>query len=281
MLQVWQAAGIFDYSDLLNEEYSTSWKETALITGASSGIGLELAKLLVEKNYNLVLVARSIDKLKELAAQYAGSGVHVIGKDLSKENAAKEIFDELAAKKIHVDVLINNAGFGDFAFFSESNWQKQKDMINLNIMALTHLTHLFLPAMIKNKRGRILNVASTAAFQPGPMMSVYYATKAYVLHFSEAIANELEGTGVTVTALCPGATESNFQNVANLHESRLVKGKKLPSSKEVAAFAYQAMINGKPVAIHGLLNSVQANVIRFLPRNLVTKVVRQVQDKAN
>jgi short-subunit dehydrogenase len=255
--------------------------ETALITGASSGIGLELAKLLTGKNYNLVLVARSIDKLKELAAQHTHSKIYVIGKDLSTENAAQEIFDELTANNIHVDVLINNAGFGDYSFFSESNWQKQKDMINLNIMALTHLTHLFLPPMIKNKKGRVLNVASTAAFQPGPTMSVYYATKAYVLHFSEAIANELEGTGVTVTALCPGATESNFQNAADLHESKLVKGKKLPSSKEVADYAYQAMTKGKPVAIHGLFNYIQANVIRFLPRTLVTRMVRQVQDKAN
>lgn len=255
-------------------------KETALITGASSGIGLELAKLLAEKNYDLVLVARSVDKLKEFASQHTHAKVYVLGKDLSTENAAQEIFDELITQNIHTDVLINNAGFGDFGFFCNSNWKKQQDMINLNITTLTHLTHLFLPGMIKNKRGRILNVASTAAFQPGPTMSVYYATKSYVLHFSEAIANELEGTGVTVTALCPGPTESNFQHAADLHESKLVKGKRLPSSKQVAKYAYQAMTEGKRVAIPGFFNYIQANAIRFLPRNLVTKVVRQAQDKA-
>jgi short-subunit dehydrogenase len=142
------------------------------------------------------------------------------------------------------------------------------------------LTHSFLPGMLKKKKCRILNVASTAAFQPGPTMSVYYATKAYVLHFSEAIANELEGTGVTVTALCLGPTQSNFQNAADLHESKLVKGKKLPSPEEVAEYSYWALMQGKRVAIHGFFNYVQANLIRFLPRNLVTKVVRQAQDKA-
>ncbi len=254
--------------------------ETAIITGASSGIGLEMARIFSAKKYNLVLVARNVDKLNELSSQLRGTKVHVIIKDLSKEDAAQEIFDELVARGIHVDVLINNAGLGDFAFFSESNWQKQKDMISLNIMTLTHLTHLFLPAMIKNKKGKILNVASTAAFQPGPTMSVYYASKAFVLHFSEAIANELEGTGVTVTALCPGPTDSNFQNAADLHESKLVKGRKLPTSREVAEYAYHAMIQGKRVAIHGFSNYIQANMVRFLPRNLITKVVRQAQNKA-
>jgi hypothetical protein len=180
---------------------------------------------------------------------------------------------------LQIDYLINNAGFGDFGFFAQSNWDKQLQMINLNITTLTHLTHLFLPAMIKNKYGRVMNVASTAAFQPGPTMSVYYATKAFVLHFSEAIANELEGSGVTVTALCPGATESGFQSAAAMEESKLVKGKKLPSSAEVAQYGFNAMMNGKKVAIHGMMNYLMANSIRFTPRALVLKVVRMMQDK--
>src|SRR5215471_9240341 len=209
---------------------------TALITGASSGIGLELAKIFAREKNNLVIVARSEDKLRELASviqqQYAVQ-VFVLAKDLGNYNAAKEIFDYCTQNNIQIDYLVNNAGFGDFGFFVESNWQKQEQMINVNIMTLTYLTRLFLPDMVKRSSGRILNLASTAAFQPGPTMSVYYATKAYVLSFTEAISNELAGTGVTATALCPGATESGFKEASALEGSRLVTNKKLPASKEV------------------------------------------------
>jgi len=153
--------------------------------------------------------------------------VYNVSIDLSENNAPKAIFEELKGQKIHIDYLINNAGFGDFGDFAKCNWEKQLQMINLNITALTHLTHLFLPAMIKNNFGKILNVASTAAFQPGPTMSVYFATKAYVLSFSEAIANELKGTGVTVTALCPGATSTGFKKAAALEKSQLFKGNQI------------------------------------------------------
>lgn len=257
-------------------------KQTALITGASSGIGLELAKLFAQNKQNLILVARSTDKLTQLANELKskhGIDVHVLSKDLSNYNAAKEIFDFTKQQNITITHLVNNAGFGDFGFFIESNWAKQEQMINLNITALTYLTRLFLPEMKNNKFGKVLNVASTAAFQPGPTMSVYYATKAYVLHFSEAIANELEGTGITVTALCPGATESGFQTLAAMEESKLVKGKKLPTSEEVAKYGYAAMNKGKKVAIHGIMNYIMANSIRFTPRSLVLKVVRAMQDK--
>jgi hypothetical protein len=152
-------------------------------------------------------------------------------------------------------------------------------MINLNITTLTHLTHLFLPSMIASKYGKIMNVASTASFQPGPLMSVYFATKSYVLHFSEAIANELEGTGVTVTALCPGPTESGFQSAAALEESKMVKGKKLPSSAAVAAYGYTSLMQGKKVAIHGMMNAIMASAIRFVPRGMVLKMLRMMQDK--
>lgn len=257
---------------------------TALITGASSGIGLELSELFAKNNTNLVLVARSESKLKELAdrlqKQY-NIKVYLLTKDLSKYDTAKEIFDWCSSQEIVVNFLVNNAGFGDFGMFSESKWEKQLQMINLNITTLSYLTHLFLPSMVARKQGRVLNVASTAAFQPGPLMAVYYATKAYVLHFSEAIANELSGTGVTVTALCPGATESGFQAAADMQESKLVKGKKLPTSKEVAEYGYKAMMQGKAVAIHGTMNYLMANSVRFTPRDLVVKIARSVQDKSN
>jgi len=256
--------------------------KTALITGASSGIGMEMATVFAAQKQNLILVARNASKLNEIAADLSakfGIKVNVFAIDLSEPNAAQKVYDYCSKQQLHIDYLVNNAGFGDFGFFAESNLEKQLQMINLNITTLTQLTHLFLPAMIKNKCGKILNVASTAAFQPGPLMSVYYATKAYVLHFSEAIANELESTGVTVTALCPGATESGFQKAADLEESKLVKGKKLPSSAEVAAYGYKAMMQGKKVAIHGFMNAIMANSIRFTPRNLVLKMVRMIQDK--
>ncbi len=257
---------------------------TALITGASSGIGLELAELFAKDKTNLVLVARSESRLKELAdrlqKQYSIK-VHLLAKDLSNYDTAKEVFEWCNSQGIAVDFLINNAGFGDFGMFSESKWGKQLQMINLNITTLTYLTHLFLPLMVNRKYGKVLNVASTAAFQPGPLMAVYYATKAYVLHFSEGIANELSGSGVTVTALCPGATESGFQAAADMQESKLVKGKKLPASKEVAEYGYKAMMQGKTVAIHGTMNYLMANSVRFTPRDLVTKIARTVQDKSN
>jgi uncharacterized protein len=257
---------------------------TALITGASSGIGLELAKTFASHGHHLVLVARNEGKLKELAAQIEQQykvKVTVIAKDLSNYNTAKEIVNSCTQQNIQVDYLVNNAGIGDFGFFHESDWNKQEQIINLNITALTCLTHLVLPGMVQRKFGKILNVASTAAFQPGPTMSVYYATKAYVLSFTEAISNELEKTGVTVTALCPGATESGFQSAAAMEESKLVKGKKLPSSAEVATYGYKALMNGKVVAIHGFMNKVIAESVRFTPRFLVRKIVRSIQNKVH
>jgi len=158
--------------------------------------------------------------------------------------------------------------------FAECDWKKQEQMINLNVMALTHFTRLFLPEMIKNKFGKVLNIASTAAFQPGPTMSVYFASKAFVLSFSEAIANELKGTGVTVTALCPGATETGFKTAASLDSSNLFKGSGIAGSKEVAEFGYRAMMKGKTVAVHGFLNLLMSQSVRFAPRNIVTAIAR-------
>lgn len=257
-------------------------QQTALITGASSGIGAAFAAVFARRGYRLVLVARSADKLESNAARLRSQGaeVTVLPADLSQAPEVERVFNNLQAAGRHIDVLVNNAGFGDFGLFAESDWNKQAMMIDLNVRSLAQLTKLFLQPMVRHGAGRILNVASTAAFQPGPTMAVYYATKAFVLHFSEAIANELAGTGVTVTCLCPGATESGFQQAAAMEESRLVKGRKLPTSAEVAEYGYQAMVQGKVVAIHGTANYLMANSVRFAPRSWVRKLVRFIQDKA-
>jgi short-subunit dehydrogenase len=257
---------------------------TALITGASNGIGLELAKIHASKGDNLVLVARNITKLNqiktELESQYKIS-VHIIGKDLSLPNAPQEVYDELKHKNIVIDYLINNAGFGDYGFFYETKWEKELQMINLNITALTHFTKLFLQDMVKRRSGKIMNVASTAAFQSGPTMAIYYASKAYVLSFSEAIDNEVSDKGVTVTTLCPGPTETGFLEAAALQDSKLFKGKKIAGAKEVAEYGHKAMMQGKTVAIQGFMNRVMANAVRFIPRALAVKVVRGIQAKIN
>jgi short-subunit dehydrogenase len=256
---------------------------TALITGASNGIGLELAKIHASKGDNLVLVARNKQKLDELKHELESAHnikVYTIGKDLSLPNAAKDVYDETKRQNISIDYLINNAGFGDFGMFAETDWNKELQMINLNITALTHFTKLYLQDMVKHGNGKIMNVASTAAFQPGPTMAVYFATKAYVLSFSEAVNNEVSDKGITVTALCPGPTESGFQAAAALEDSKLFKGKNIPSSKTVAEYGYRAMMSGKTVAIHGLVNSILANFVRIMPRALVVKVTRKMQEKA-
>lgn len=252
-------------------------KKTALITGASGGLGAEFARIHAFNGGDLVLIARNqakLDELKvELEKQY-GVSIYVIAKDLSEQSAPKEVFEELQAKKIRIDYLINNAGFGDFGLFAECSWERQLEMINLNVIALTYLTRLFLPGMVQQKSGKILNVASTAAFQPGPTMSVYFASKAFVLSFSEAIANELQGTGITVTALCPGATETGFKNAADLGKSNLFKGGGIANASDVAKFGYKAMMKGKRVVVHGFMNRLMAQSVRFVPRNIVTAIAR-------
>ena len=257
-------------------------KKTALITGSTSGIGYELAYIHAKQGGSIVLVARSKDKLEQIKKDLENNyniNAYVIEKDLSIKDSAKDVYDEIMKNNITVDYLINNAGFGDFGFFNDSDWGKLERMINLNITALTQLTKLFISDMIKQGSGRILNVASTAAFQPGPTMAVYYATKAYVLSFSEAINNEVSSNGITVTTLCPGPTKSGFQKVASLQESRLVKGRILATSKEVAEYGYNAMLKGKSVAIPGIVNYLMANSVRFFPRSAVLKVARFIQDK--
>lgn len=252
--------------------------QTVLITGASSGIGLEFARIFSKQGYKLVLVARSTDKLKQLNQELGGNTM-LVSMDLSKQEAPENLYAEMKKQQIQVDVLINNAGFGDYGFFHETSWDKEAMMIDLNMRSLTHLTKLFGSDMVKRKQGKILNVASTAAFFPGPLMSVYYATKHYVLAFSEGLANEWQDFGVTVTALCPGPTESGFQSAAALTESKLVKGKKLPTSQDVAQYGYDALMKGQVVAIHGLMNKLQVLSGRFTPRSLTRWMVRKIQDK--
>jgi short-subunit dehydrogenase len=256
--------------------------KTALITGASGGIGYELAKVHAEKGINLVLVARNKNKLEELRSEIETDKkvwVYTVTKDLSLPGSPQEVYDELKTKSIAIDYLINNAGIGDYGLFAESDWNKQEQMINLNVTALAHFTRLFLPDMICRGGGRIMNVASTASFQPGPTMSVYFATKAFVLSFSEAINQELRDIGITVTALCPGSTHSGFQAAAADAERGLFAGNKFSSAREVAEYGYNAMIKGKAVAIHGFKNSFLVNSIRFAPRSLILKLTRKIQTK--
>jgi short-subunit dehydrogenase len=255
---------------------------TALITGASNGIGLELAKIHASKGGNLVLVARNKSKLDELKTELEKQfnvSVYTIGKDLSNPQSAQEVYDETKERNIEVDYLINNAGFGGFGMLDETEWNKELQMINLNITTLTLFTKLYVQDMVKRRSGKIMNVASTAAFQPGPTMAVYCATKSYVLSFTEALSNEVSGKGITITALCPGATDTGFQAAGGLAESELFKDKKLPTAKDVAEYGYRAMINGKTVAIHGVLNYLLSNSVRFIPRDMVLKVARKMLDK--
>lgn len=229
-----------------------------MITGALSGIGLEFAHLFASNGMNLVLIDFLKEKLDsnklKLEKQY-GVIVYNIGIDLTELNVAKDIYNELKCKKIHIDYLINNACFCDFGHFAVANWKQQIKMINMNVAALTYLTRLFLPDMINEKYGKILNFASIACFQVGPDMSVFFATKAYVLSFSEAIANELKGTGVVVTVLCSDVDESLFKNMLELDSGKLNNGNKL-TPKGIAKFGYSMMMKGRSVVVHGFMNKI-------------------------
>jgi uncharacterized protein len=243
---------------------------TALVTGASSGIGLEIARVLAD-DHDIVLTARRADKLEALATEVGGA--RVVAVDLSEPSAPAKLVAEVA----HVDVLVNNAGFGDYGPFAEADAARLDEMIELNVGALTRLTRAYLPGMLDRGSGRVLNVASTASFQPGPLMAVYYATKAYVLSFTEAIAEETRGTGVTITALCPGPTASGFQAAAEMEHSALVKGRKLPTSAAVAKYGVHAMNKGDVVAVPGAMNKIMAASVRFSPRPIMRRTVHRIQ----
>ena len=260
-----------------------STSKTALITGASGGIGYELAKLFAKDHFNLVLVARSGEKLNQVATglrDQFGITVKTVALDLATAPAARILFDHLQGEGVELDVLVNNAGFGVFGEFAEMAEEDVLGQIHLNVAALTHLTRLFLPGMIARREGRIMNVASTAAFQPGPLMAVYYATKAYVLSFSEALANEVAGTGVTVSCFCPGATDTEFQKRAGIENSRLFKKIGAMNVETVARDGYRGLMAGKTVVISGTRNWLVAKSVRFAPRKWVTAVSRWVAEKA-
>jgi short-subunit dehydrogenase len=251
-----------------------------LITGASSGIGLELAKVFAKNGHNLVLVARSettLNALKQEIEKDFEVEVKILIKDLKYYSTPEEIYREVTNAGIHINILVNNAGFGTFGNFAETDLESELEMIQVNITALTHLTKLFLKDMLEQESGRILNVASTAAFQPGPLMAVYYATKAYVLSFSEAIAEELKDTKIRVTTLCPGPTKTNFATNANISENKLF-GPNIPNGKEVAEYAYKALVNEKRIAIHGFKNKLLVHGTKLAPRKVVTKMVRKMQE---
>jgi short-subunit dehydrogenase len=271
---------------LISESIKQLWKlilttlsttnKTALITGASSGIGMALAHQFAQDGYQLVLAARGVAKMQALADELQRKfkvSVTVIGADLETHDGAARLHADVKARGIVLSALANNAGYGAFGEFKDSALRSELAMMQLNMNTVVVLTKLFLPDLLAT-RGKILNTASTAAFQPGPYMAVYYATKSFVLSFSEAIASELEDTGVTVTALCPGPTASGFQDKAELGNSALIKGKKLPTSEEVAALGYRAMQRGQRVYIPGFVNWAMAQSMRFTPRNLATKVVK-------
>ena len=256
-------------------------RQIALITGASSGIGAALASRFAEHGYDLVIVARGRQALQALANELThqhGIAVTVIPKDLAISSAPDELAAQLQQQGIHVDVLVNNAGFATYGLFAEIDLKAEQDMMQVNMVTLTHLTKLLLPGMLQRGRGKILNVASTAAFQPGPLMAVYYATKAYVLSFSEALAEELRGSGVSVTALCPGPTRSGFQERAKMQQSRLVQGE-IMDVDTVARAGYQGLIGNKRIVIPGGQNKLLAFATRLLPRNLVTRLARQAQER--
>ena len=254
--------------------------KTALITGAASGLGYELSLLLAHDSYNLILVDIDGDKLqlvKEEINKANNCKVDVLVKDLSMPNVAVEIFE--AIKNVSIDVLVNNAGFGLFGSFNNTAWNRELDMIHVHVITSTHLTKLLLDGMIKRGSGKILNISSLAAFQPGPLMAIYYASKSYLLSFSEAIANELKETGVTVTVLCPGPTKTAFQEVVSETASHNKIGFNMACPSDVALYGYEAMQKGKTVAIPGYINKFLASLHRFVSRGMATKIVRNLQEK--
>ena len=254
---------------------------TALITGASSGIGKELAIIHAKNGGDLVLVARREDKLnklkQELEEQYKVA-ITIIAKDLSDLNTPNQIYDEIKKLGIEIEYLFNNAGFGALGKFHEIDLNRQISMINLNVTSLTALTHLFLPDFIKRNSGKILNTSSTASFMPGPLQAVYFATKAYVTFFSNALSEELSDTKITVTNLMPGATESEFGATSGMDKTEMFK--KLVTAHSVALDGYNGMVNGKMDVISGLTMSqkVMMAAIPFMPKKMVLKQIRQMQE---
>jgi short-subunit dehydrogenase len=259
----------------------TEHRTTALVTGASSGIGEELARVHAEHGGDLVIVARRRDRLEAMKAELEkthGITVYVLAQDLTQTDAPRRIFDELQSRGVAVDILINNAGLGYLGLFNEQDWSRNEDMIKINILALAALTRLFLPPMIERRSGRVLNIASMAGFVPGPNHAVYYASKAFVISLSEAIANELEGTGVTVTVLCPGPVDTEFTRRSEMKGVRLLKHK--ASARDTAQAGYNAMLKGKTVVVPGPVSKLTIHgLLRLSPRWLTTRISRALMEK--
>ncbi len=253
--------------------------ETVLITGASSGIGLDLARQFAGHGYNLVLVARRLEALQTVAADLRASRVHVevIARDLGVSQSAMALVRELDQRGLVTDILVNNAGFGLHGRFAELPLPEQVGMMQLNVISLVALTRLLLPSMVERKRGRILNVASTAAFQPGPFMAVYYATKSFVLSFSEALAEELRGSGVTVTTLCPGPTRTAFGDRSGMSDTYLFRSPAVMDPTAVARAGFEGCVRGRRLVVPGAANALAAFGSRLLPRALLTRFVARMQ----
>lgn len=257
-------------------------RETALVTGASGGIGEDLARLIAAGGRNVVLVARSADKLQALATDLSSAhriDATVLAVDLSEPDAADQVANALAARGITIDMLVNNAGFGTAGGFVREDADEQLRLLQVNIVALTMLTRLLLPGMNERGRGRVLNVASTAAFQPGPFMAIYFASKAYVLSFSEALSEETAGTGVMITCLCPGPTRTGFQDRAQIQKTRLFHLGSVMDSATVARAGYDGMLSGQRLVIPGMLNKIGVQSLRTTPRAIVLKILRYLNSE--
>lgn len=252
--------------------------QTVLITGGSSGIGFELAKIFGKNNYQLILVAKDKHKLSDAEAELKASGyfVKTISKDLSDPHSPSQIYEQLQNENITIDVLVNNAGFAVYGQFAETHIEQELSLLQVNILALTQLTKLFLPEMIKRGEGKILNVASTAGFAPGPLMAVYYASKAYVLSFSQALSEEFAESGVNITALCPGPTDTRFVTRGKLQDSKLFQGRKM-SARFVAEKAFDGLMRNKAVVIPGFKDKLMIQALRLAPRGLVVKAIKNAQ----
>jgi len=257
--------------------------QTALVTGASAGIGVDLAECFAKDGYDLILTARSESGLREVADRLSKAhrvNAHIVPQDLGAFGGGSAVAAEISKRGLNVDVLVNNAGYGHAGALTSSDMQTQLGMIDLNVRALVELTYIYWDRMLANKRGGVLNVASTAAFQPGPLMANYYASKAYVLSFSEALWEEASGTGVHVSCLCPGPTKSKFRERAGTGKTRLGKNSKVMGSMPVAREGYEGFKRNKRVVVTGGRNKFQAGMVKYIPRERLLKIVRNVQSPA-
>jgi len=249
--------------------------KTSIVTGGASGIGLEFVKLLLEDNYKVFIIDNNKENLENLDNKLKSKNFECIYQDMSKTKSPKKIYDKL--KKKDIDILINNAGFGTFGKFYKTKWKVEKKMINLHVLNTTHLTKLFLKDMVKRNDGKILNIASVAAFQPGPLMSLYYATKAFILHFTEAISNEVKDKNISISVLCPGQTKTNFQQHVSSKKNKINFNTGCPV--KVAKYGYKALKNNITVSVPGLINKFVVFLGRILPRSTSTNLVRYIQEK--